>query len=289
MIPQLSTPENMTLDPNFVFSQSSLQDYLDCRQRFYLRYVQRVIWPALESEPALEHERFVLQGERFHHLAHQYLIGVPSERLRASIQDEQLRLWFENFIDFAGKARLADFARLYPETSLTATLGERKLIAKYDLLAWQEGGRFVIYDWKTSARQPGRPWLAERVQTRLYPMLLAMSAQTLNKGEAVDPAHIEMVYWYAERPDEPLRFPYSAPQYQTDQTYLVTLIAEILSLAPDQFGLTEQERRCAFCVYRSLCGRGERAGLETEQEDETLDEGADLSGFDFEQIAEIAF
>ena len=33
-------------------SQSSLQDYVDCARRFQLRYLDRLSYPAIESEPA---------------------------------------------------------------------------------------------------------------------------------------------------------------------------------------------------------------------------------------------
>jgi hypothetical protein len=41
----------MTLPYSFHFTQSSLQDYLDCPRRFQLRYVLDQPWPAVESEP----------------------------------------------------------------------------------------------------------------------------------------------------------------------------------------------------------------------------------------------
>ena len=43
---------------NFQFSQASLSDYMDCARRFQLRYLLEQDWPAVESEPLLERERF---------------------------------------------------------------------------------------------------------------------------------------------------------------------------------------------------------------------------------------
>ena len=56
------------LDPEFEFSQGSLQDYVDCQRRFQLRYVERQAWPAVEAEPFLEREEHSEQGRRFHRL-----------------------------------------------------------------------------------------------------------------------------------------------------------------------------------------------------------------------------
>jgi hypothetical protein len=70
---------------------------------------------------------------------------------------------------------------------------------------------------------------------------------------------------------------------------LTRLVGEIARLPADQFSLTPYTERCAFCVYRSLCERGERAGsLEDELEAQQGELPGDLQ-FDFDQIAEIEF
>jgi hypothetical protein len=285
------------LPPGFVFSQSSLQDYTDCPRRFWLRCVLRLAWPAVQSEPALENERRLQQGERFHRLAQQYWLGVPAERLEALIHEAELQAWWEQFIRFARS--LGGAGRLYPELGLSAPLGEQRLVAQFDLVLAGEDGRFTIYDWKTSARKPRRDWLRERLQSQVYPYLLARAGASLNGGRPIPPEAIEMVYWFPAQPDQPERFAYSDRRYAEDQTTLEGLAQEIAHRAasadapsadaPAAFPLTGQEKRCAYCVYRSLCERGERAApleagdLEAEAENEleiTLD---------FEQIAEIEF
>ncbi len=54
--------------------------------------------------------------------------------------------------------------------------------------------------------------------------------------------------------------------------------------AATEFPKTDDEHRCAFCVYRSYCERGIGAGLADELESE-LDEAE----INLEQIQEIAF
>ncbi len=45
----------MTASPNsFTFSQSSLQDYMDCARRFQLRYIDQLNWPAINTETVVE-------------------------------------------------------------------------------------------------------------------------------------------------------------------------------------------------------------------------------------------
>lgn len=294
-------PGNPGLPPSFTFSQSSLQDYVDCQRRFLLRYLLRLAWPALQSEPVLESERRMLLGQRFHRLAQQYWLGVPAERLEAMIQEDELRLWWQSFTHFA--AGLHGAGALHPEVGLSAPLGGQRLLAQYDLVVAGADGRFTIYDWKTSLRKPPRLWLKERLQTRVYPYLLMRAGAGLNRGQPIPPENVEMIYWFTVQPDQPERFSYGAGQYAEDQRRLGGLVEEIqrqaqaLALPADAlavlqssaFPLTERRERCAYCVYRSLCDRGERAGLLDQAEPGDEGESTLEIALDFEQIAEIEF
>ncbi|MFB0534151.1 MAG: PD-(D/E)XK nuclease family protein [Anaerolineae bacterium] len=316
----------MTLPTDFQFSQGSLQDYVDCPRRFQLRYIQRVAWPAVEAEPALENERHLQQGAAFHRLVHQHMLGLSPERLSSTITDEALSRWWHNYLE-SGPTDLP--ASRYPEVVLSAPVSGHRLVAKYDLIAVDpalspsallrvdsaegSGRRAIIVDWKTSRKRPRRKWLAERLQTRVYPYLLVRAGAHLNEGRPFQPEQVEMVYWFADFPEDPERFPYDAAQYDADDAYLASLIEEIkeLALSPvlpapsvvegspveglskglgdEGFPLTTQERRCRYCPYRSLCRRGTRAGAFEEAEDEP-EWGDDFEiALDFEQIAEIEY
>jgi hypothetical protein len=283
------------LPDGFRFSQSSLQDYVDCRRRFQLRYLQNLAWPALQSEPALENERFMLRGSLFHHLTQQYFSGVPEDRLQTGITDPDLAGWWDQFMGFVHQEKLDQRLAtqppgLYAEKSFTAPLGAYRLVAQYDLILSDAPGHFRIYDWKTSQKRPKRKWLAERVQTRLYPYLFLRAGSSLNSGAAIEPQALEMLYWFAAFPDQPERFAYSQAAYDQDAAYLTGLVDEIARLRHDQFHLTSHTKRCAFCVYRSLCNRGERAGaMDALQETGTQAADASEISLDFEQIAEIEY
>ncbi len=98
-----------------------------------------------------------------------------------------------------------------------------------------------------------------------------------------------MIYWFANYPDGPERFPYDTPQYEADEAYLTSLIEEIRNQQPREFDLTSEEKRCRYCPYRSLCRRGETAGDRTDAEEEwELDEDFGLS-VDLEHVAEIEY
>lgn len=275
----------MALPSDFQFSQGVLQDYIECPRRFELRYLERRAWPAMRAEPATDYERFLELGSAFHRLVHRHLAGVPLERLTETVEDEDLMRWWRAYQE-SGPADLP--AARYPEITLSAPLAGYRAVAKYDLIAADPGKRAVIVDWKTSHRRPSRERLAARMQTRLYPYLLAQAGAELDGGEPLAPQQIEMVYWFANFPTEPERFSYDARQYAENAAALGALVHEIKErAAADDFPMTLEERRCLYCAYRSLCRRGVTAG----QWDALDDEGEARDDFvlDFEQVAEVEY
>ena len=282
----------MDLLEHFEFSQSSLQDFVDCRRRFFLRCIRRLAWPAVQSEPVVEHEGYMQQGSDFHRFAQQALVGLPVERLSASLVGEDLARWWESFCDYLpqiSNAQPGPGWQLYPEISLTAPLGDARLVGKYDLLAAHPGGRILIYDWKTTRQRSRRSVLEKRLQTRLYPYLLVRAGTFLNAGIPIQPEQVEMIYWFAEHPQQPERFVYSSAAYQADEAYLTSLIETVQRLDEAEFFLTGDERLCAFCVYRSLCNRGVTAGDPAALEGDRDEDALTTIDLDFEQIAEIEY
>jgi CRISPR/Cas system-associated exonuclease Cas4 (RecB family) len=275
-------------------SQSSLQDYMDCAQRFKLRYLDRLSYPAVETEPTLENEKHQQEGEYFHRLVQQYLIGIPAEQIAKFANTVNLQKWWENFQNskdltsllevFQKQGGRRDLSGLYPEATLSAPLGKYRLLAKYDLITIQNG-KAIIYDWKTYRKRPRNEWLAARMQTRVYQALLVKAGAHLNNGKPFEPEQIEMIYWFADFPNEPARFAYTSAQFKRDWDSLLKLSEEI-AFAPS-YPLTEDRQKCLYCTYRSYCERGIQAGNMEQAEAEM--EAEELFDVNFEQIGEIAF
>lgn len=269
----------MPLPEDFVFSQSALQDYAACARRFELRYVRDVRWPALETQSVLAHETQTQQGQTFHHLLHQHALGIPAEILEATLDDEALRAWWRRYLHW--QAQLP--AERYPELTLTAVLGESLLMAKYDLIVKLGDGNFLIVDWKTG--QPvKRARLAERMQTLVYPYVLSQAGAWLNAGQPIPPERIRMLYWFASDGSQ-LEFAVTAETLQRDAARLTQLLADIAS--ETEWAQTSDLKKCRFCVYRSLCERGDVAGTLDEREAE--DELHEPIEIEFDALEEIAF
>ena len=219
-------------------------------------------------------------------MIHQYVLGLLPERLSSMIIDEDLSRWWRSYLE-SGPVGLP--ASRYPEVVLSAPVRDHRLVAKYDLIAVGPAQRAVIIDWKTYRKRPQREWLAARLQTRVYPYLLVRAGSHLIEGQSFLPELMEMVYWFANFPDNPERFSYSAAQCKEDEVHVSSLIEEIAGLGDEDFALTVQERRCRYCRYRSLCQRGVRAGRFEEAEEGIEPEDTLDISLDFEQIAEIEY
>jgi hypothetical protein len=278
-------PDNQKseLAATFTFSQSSLQDYFDCPRRFQLRYIEHLAWPAIETEPVLENERRQQEGQLFHRMVHQHLVGLPVEKLTPLANSPDLSRWWENYLGYQFEL---DGCTKFTELALTASAGSHRLLAKYDLVAILPGHKAIIFDWKTYHKRPKDEWMAARMQTRVYRALLVMAGTYLNGGAPIQPGQIEMVYWYADFPSEPTHFPYNAAQYKNDWDTLTGLISEIGNLR--EYPLTGDEKKCSFCPYRSYCDRGGKAGVSDGSDAESETAAAQFN-LNFEQIAEIEF
>lgn len=272
----------VALPPDFQFSQSLLQDYVDCPRRFQLRHLRRLAWPAVESEPFLEHERHLRQGAAFHRLVWQHLSGLDLGALSATALEPDLARWWSTYQEHS-PTRLP--GRLYPEAVLSGSVGGFRLVARYDLLALEPGGQAVIVDWKTGPTRPSDRWLEGRLQTVVYRYLLVEAGGSLTDGVPPEPDGVRMVYWFPEHPTDPATLPYDSHRHAADARYLERLVGEIASREEEGLPQADDPRRCAFCSYRSLCARGQQAGWRPPDEDDSSEEII----LDFEQVAEIAF
>lgn len=288
----------MSIADGLMLSQASLQDYVECPYRFRLRYLDRLEWPAVEAAPAGRNERLRRDGAEFHRMVHQYLLGVPAERLRALAEHRSsedghgLADWWRSFSEH----RPADLpGECYPEVTLAAEVAGRRLAAKYDLVVVQEGGGAMILDWKTAGRRPPDATVEGRLQTRVYPYLLALSGGALNGGTPFAPERIEMRYWYAAFPNEPTVIRYDRDRFEADGAYLAGLLQEIAERPAGGFERTDDQRRCRLCTYRSFCGRGREAGDGDVDEDAaadfplSIDDGDEAIGLDFGEVGEVSF
>lgn len=274
---------------NIQFSQSSLQDYEDCKRRFQLKYLMNIAWPAIETQPAMVNEQFMQRAARFHHMVHQNQLGVQADRLKKLTDDDKtLSSWWTNYTIFRETLDQMD-TKHYPEILLQTSINGHRLVAKYDLLLIKPFEKATIIDWKTSRKRPKRSWLYQRLQTCIYPYIMVCASAHLNQGKPFKPEQIEMIYWFANQPNQSVQFKYNSEKYEADTTYLSNLIAEIVESEDDRFPLTEDHSKCGYCLYRSLCNRGVDAGLFEDRE--KFQEYMDNDDFEiiFDQIAEIEY
>ncbi|NDJ53371.1 MAG: PD-(D/E)XK nuclease family protein [Chloroflexi bacterium] len=270
----------------FQFSQNSLQDYVDCKRRFQLRYAQGRRWPAAPTEPLTVHEERLEQGAEFHLLVQRHLMGLTVHP--SSLEGDHLALWWDNFIRYP----IPDLPQTeqLPEVQLSTPIGSQRLLARFDLLAIEPGERIVIADWKTTHSRPSRQDLNERLQTRVYLYTLVEAGEHLFGGP-IQAEQVSLTYWFAEAPQSPITFDYDSLQHAFNKDYLADLIAEIMAQPAgldEVWPLTSALHQCKYCVYRSLCNRGEKAGRIEDADASVTDFNFDFD-FDLDTIEAIAF
>lgn len=256
------------LPSDFVFSQSNLQTFVDCPRRFWLTFVQRLPWPAVEANPVQEFEYIMRLGELFHRAVQRAEVGIPPELLAAQLEDP-LDSWFASYLQYRPRDLPTEVVEV--ERVLTTPLQAGsdgpifRLVAKYDLLAIEPGQRAIIMDWKTTRNRTQPTTLRQRLQSQIYPYLLVEASKSLPWG-LLAPEQVEMRYWFTAAPDEPATLRYDARQHATNGQLLQRLLATILASqseadfpkVPDTDA--NRARFCAYCAYRSRCDRGILAG-----------------------------
>jgi hypothetical protein len=300
-----SPPSQPALLPaDFSFSQSSLQAYADCPRRFWLTYVERLPWPAVEASPVQEHEFLMRLGDHFHRLVQRAEIGLDLRLVEAGLP-APLDAWFAAYqayrpADLPGgrvevERTLSVSLRLEPDVDGAAP--PLRLAAKYDLIATGDDGRVVIVDWKTGRRRPSPTTLRQRLQSLVYPYVLVEAAPYLGWGP-IAPEQVEMRYWFTAAPGQPIVFRYDRSQHAANTQLLQRLLRQILRgrnvddfpLAPDTE--VNRARLCRYCTYRSRCDRGIEAGqLDAldDLDDLIPDSTAARPDFGLDEIAELAF
>jgi hypothetical protein len=261
--------------PTLHLSQHSLGDFVDCPRRYYLQYVARQPWPLLETGPggmpATEYREYLRRGVVFHRMVERALLQIADNRTQNTVgrrgmddgakgsqltaQSSELSLWWQHF-------QSTDLGELpvnrATELALIAPLGDANLYVRYDLLAW-DADRAVIVDWKTirGERAPSQRWFRERLQTRAYLYALASAGAPFNNGQPFAPEQCAFYYWLANFPEQAwVRVGYSRAEFEADRMRLNALAQDIASRSSEQhFPLTQDERHCTYCNYRTLCAR----------------------------------
>ena len=220
----------MPLPDNFIFSANNLQDYLDCPRRFELKYLLKQNWPAVTSQPVLEMENRILQGNRFHLLAHQYLSGITGDILGNTIDDPELELWFERFQKYIDQYLNFIF---FSEFSVIMPFEGFRLIAIFDFISLKNINKIRICDWKTTSRLPKKEIFLQHIQSTLYPFLAyETQAKIFPQASVLKHQDISMEYWFPGFPENTITWEHSAVIHANSRELLSSLISEISQKEP---------------------------------------------------------
>jgi len=266
---------NWQLPPAFHFTQSNLQDFVDCERRFYLRHIAGQRWPSPLAEPQDEVERALKRGSRFHQLVERHQHGVDMDILRDSTVDDMvIGEWLDRYE--AALADLGPFTQQWVEVSLSTRVAEKPVLAKYDFIGLKDGALTGI-DWKTG-RLPDVQRLQQRMQTIIYLLVLFREGARL-AGQDINSFSL---YYVSVNDGETRRFTVNSQDAHRLSTQLQGVIEQVLLAR--EFPLTPDEWKCKYCLYRGLCERGQSPNLNDEDispDDFWLDFGIEVGDIEF--------
>lgn len=242
-----------------MITQTQISAYERCKRFYYLKMIRKLVWPVETGRP-----ENIREGEDFHLLVQQLILGFPPEMLIIPEKNEDVKRWLETYLK---EKPLGKPEHIFAEKEVSASFADVLWLGKFDALAIEED-RLIIFDWKTGKAKPDPEHYRGSPQTRLYRFLAkTCSPRLIGAAPRPIPAeNIEMVYWFPEHPAQTIRLPYSEEAYRQDMTYLKTRAHEMSSANEADFPMTEKTRQCEHCSYRTYCFPGQfRAELFTEE------------------------
>jgi len=231
-------------------------------------YVDQISWPRPLNSVNIKQLETISLGREFHQLMQQHFLGIPDEKLLKSIDGTTLKTWFIDTIN-SDLCNIA-LAEKFTEYRLSTYIGDNFVTGIIDLLIIQPDSSIKIIDWKTGLTKPNPQFYISRIQTRLYPFLLAQSPLIQDAiTKKCDFEKIEFIYWFTHFPQSPIINQYNADKFDLDKAYLAELIKTIQTTHVDEMIMTANLKTCRSCHFQVYCGR---SSDELEQDFVELDE-----------------
>ncbi|MBR6088877.1 MAG: PD-(D/E)XK nuclease family protein [Anaerolineaceae bacterium] len=250
-------------------TQTQISAFERCERFYFLKYIRNLVWPV----EIVDRQR-VRDGDDFHLLLRQLLLGFPKETLIFPSENPNVRRWIDTFLR---KKPVGSADRVFAEKEVSCLFENVLFLGKFDALAIQDD-RLTIFDWKTGMGSPDTAQYLRAPQTRLYRFLAKSCApRLLEQPDTEIPAeNIEMVYWFPEHPDRTIRLRYTKGAWEEDKTWLRTRVRQMLSENEQDYSVTEKTRRCGQCIYRTWCFPDIYTGLSEPEEIPVPDQEEDI-------------
>lgn len=220
-----------------LFTQSSFRDYLTCKYKYKLKYIDNLSWFQDEFKESFD------IGNDFHVIAERYFLNLPNDY----IDDGDLIEWFSalqsHFPKVEEEIYLPEYELRYNEMGI-------KLMARFDLLILKRN-EIVIVDWKTNKNKVEVSKKDEDIQTKVYLFLLA-NCLSLFPQVSCSLDSIKMLYWQPNFSDSKVEVFYSFEKHLKYKDYFLKLIDDIDNSKKNDI-FERNKKHCNLCEFNVFC------------------------------------
>ncbi len=224
-----------------IYNNSMLKDWQICKQKYYLKYIKKIVIPKTEQNFEL--------GKKVHALISYKLNGFDMN-LMEKISDEEVLKHYKSILNY----KLLKQTPFLTEWGFCVNIANTKnlFVGRIDAVFFDNiTGKYTIADWKTGMQIPKNPILDLQAQIYLYAFYKA------RKDLKINVCAENIIFTFVRTPNlEEKSIEFSQELYvQFEENFLKT-IKEIKSFVPPN--AIQMQNKCCFCEYKFICEKNTR-------------------------------
>lgn len=219
-----------------IYTNSMLKDWQTCHNKYYFKYIRKIIIP--------KREEFFELGKKVHALISYHLNGFDTTILENSSSEEAF-LHYKSILNHP----IMKLTSFLSEWGFNVQIGNSKnmFIGRIDAIFFDEKNKkYTIADWKTGMKIPENPILEPQTQIYLY----AFYKSQRDLGIKIKPEDINFKFIQTPSLNE-TSINFSEELLNEFEKNFLKQIAEIKNASLQN--LLSDEKKCNFCEYRFMC------------------------------------
>lgn len=224
-----------------IYSQNSLNTYIQCPYKFFLKYKKSLSWKK-DDDSDKDYYNSLESGLNFHLICERYFSNLPT----GVGTDGEFYTWLERIKKIVP---IEEDSRYLPEFEVRYKFEGFTLFSKLDLLKISKN-KIEIFDWKTENKPLTYEKAKKRLQTIMYLFIIGENAKLINRGD-ISLESITMNYYQPNLDVEPITITYNQEEHLKNKEYIRNILNKIISL--DEHTVMRSNTHCKICEFNYYC------------------------------------